>query len=186
MKRMMLMILLPAFIAACVVAGCVTSPSPAPTITPTPLPSSSAAPTLIGKSDEAHIQFTYQLGKQTELDGLQKASPGSLFYVLQVKVKSDKPIETSQDWFWMEYKANESDDLHSTNSAFSFVKYPTKVLNNSTDFAGGQMIFELPATMAPGYPKPFYFMAWEDQRGPYKVYDKVYGTPGDVQGNPLI
>jgi hypothetical protein len=183
----MLIFLLLALIAACVVAGCVTSPSPtpAPTVTPTPVPTISAAPTLIGKSDEAHIKFTYQLGTASEYSGLQKASPGNLLYLLQVKVSSDKPVQTSQDWFWMEYKSNESDDIHSSHSSISFVKYPTKVLNNSTDFAGGELIFELPANMAPGYPKPFYFMPFEEQQGAYKVYDKVYGTMGDVQGNPL-
>jgi hypothetical protein len=143
-------------------------------------------PTLIGNSDEAHIQFTYQLGTASEYSGLQKASPGNLLYILQVKIRSDKPVETSQDWFWMEYKVNESDDIHSSHSSFSFVKYPTKVLNNSTDFAGGELIFELPAKMASGYPRPFYFMPFEEQQGAYKVYDKVYGTKGDVQGNPLI
>ncbi len=187
MKRTTLILLLPALAVACAVAGCVTSPSPAATVTPSPAATvmPTQAPTLIGGSDEAHITFTYQLGTASEYSGLHKVSPGNLLYLLQVRVTSDKPVETSQDWFRMEYKANESDSVHVSHSSFSFVKYPTKTLNNASDPAGGQMIFELPASMAPGYPKPYYYKPLEEQQGTYKVYDKVYGTVGDVQGTPL-
>ncbi len=183
MKRTLLIFLLITLIAACVVAGCVASPSPtpAPTVIPTPTATVSAAPTFIGNSDEAHIKFTYQIETAPEYSGLQKASPGQLFYILQVKVSSDKPVRTSQDWFWMEYKVNESDSVHTSNSSFSFVKYPTKVLSNDSDSARGELIFELPANMAPGYPKPYYYLPLEEQQGQYKVYSKVYGTVGDVQ-----
>jgi hypothetical protein len=184
MKRTILIFLLSTLIAACVVAGCVTSPSPtlAPTATPTPAATVSAAPTLIGKSDEAHIKFNYQLGTASEYDGLQKAAPGYLFYLLQVNVSSDKPVQTSPDWFGMEYKVNDTDSVHDAKPFSTYMfKYPTEVLGPDTGAAKGGFLFELPATMADGYPKPYYYMPLEEQQGPYKVYDKVYGTVGDVQ-----
>ncbi len=167
MKQTLSLILLIVIIAACSAAGCVTSPAPTPVPTgmPTPTATASPAPTLIGNSDEAHIAFTYQLGTASDFSGLQKAAPGYELYLLQVKVSSDKPVETSQDWFWMEYKVNESDSVHASHSSFSFVKYPTKVLRNGSDSAGGELIFELPASMASGYPKPYYYKPLEEQQG---------------------
>lgn len=185
MKRIEYIFLLSVLLAVSIVAGCVSSPvptpTPVPTATPTPAATVSPAPTLIGGSDEAHIRFNYQLGTASEYGGLQKASEGNLLYLLQVKVSSDKPVQTSQDWFWIEYKVNESDSVHTSHSSISFVKYPAKVIGNNSDSARGELIFELPANMAPGYPKPYYYMPLEDQQGPYKVYDKVYGEIGDVQ-----
>jgi len=179
------MLLLPALAVACAVAGCVSSPSPA--VTPSPAATATVMPTpvLIGGSDEAHITFTYALDRQSEMYGLQKASPGKLFYRLTVKVTSDKPIATSEDWFWMEYRASEAGGVNSSNSFFVYKQYPAKVLRNESDFAGGVLVFELPENMATGYPKPYYYKPLDEQQGMYKVYDKVYGTVGDVQGIPL-
>ncbi len=183
MRRKLWIFLLPV-LAACVAAGCVSSPSPAPAPTVTPA-SPSATPAPIGGSDEAHIMFTYQLGEQSDMPGLQKAAPGKLFYILKVKVRSDKPVETSEDWFWLEYRANESDSVHASQASFPYIVYPTKILQNESDSAGGELVFELPATMAPGYPKPYYYKPLDEQHGTYKVYDRVNGTLGDVQGIPL-
>jgi len=174
-----------ALIAAFYVIGCVSSPSPAPTVAPTSTPGPTLSvlpsPTLIGGNDGANIQFNYKLGTASEFSGLQKASPGNLLYLLQVKVSSDRPVQTSQDWFGMEYKVNATDSVHTSNSSMSFVKYGPSQIGPDAGLARGEIIFELPATMAPGYPKPYYYMPLEDQQGQYKVYDKVYGTVGDVQ-----
>ncbi len=190
MKKTMLIFLLLATVAACAIAGCIASPAPAPAqreapgqITPSPIASPVSA--LIGGNDEAHITFTYALDKQSEMYGLQKASPGKLFYILTVKVRSDKPVYTSEDWFGMEYKANATDSVHDTNNFFVYKQYPAKVLQNESDAAGGVLVFELPENMAGGYPKPYYYRPLEEQQGTYKVYDKVYGKVGDVQGIPL-
>jgi len=60
-------------------------------------------------------------------------------------------------------------------------KYPTKVIGPDTGAAKGGLIFELPAEMVSGYPKPIYNMSLENQEGQYIAYDKVYGKVGDVQ-----
>ncbi len=124
--------------------------------------------------------FNYNLGSGTQYSGLQPAATGDLLYVLQVKVTSDKPIQTSQDWFWLEYKMNDTDSVHDTNNSMSYQTYPSEILGPDSAPAKGQMIFELPAQMAPGYPKAYYYMPKEDQPGPYYVYDKVYGTLGNA------
>lgn len=187
MDRNILVFLLSAIVAACAVAGCIGSPTPSPSPTAAPSPSATAVPgpTLIGGSDEAHVQFTYALDSQSEMYGLQKASPGKLFYRLTVKVTSDKPIDTSADWFRMEYKAKESDSVHTSTDFFVYKAYSARVLQNESDSAGGILVFELPESMAAGYPKPYYYKPLDQQQGTYKVYDKVYGKVGDVQGIPL-
>ena len=172
-------------LSALAIAGCISSPSPAPTLAPTvgptAMPTAVPSPTPIGGNNGANIQFNYQLGTQTQFSGLQPAAPGDLLYLLQVNVSSDKPVQTSQAWFGMEYKVNATDSIHDSNSSISFVAYPSKIISWNTTSARGEMIFELPAKMAPGYPKPYYYMPMEDQPGPYYVYGKIYGTVGDVQ-----
>jgi hypothetical protein len=185
MKQITWMLALIVTMSALVIAGCVGSPSSSPTIAPTVGPSPTAtpipSPTLIGGNDQANIQFYYQLGSGSQYSGLQPSSPGDLLYILQVNVTSDKPVQTSQDWFWMEYRANASDSIHDSHASISFVTYPNKIISSNTTSARGEMIFELSATMAQGYPKPYYYMPTADQQGPYYVYSKVYGTVGDVQ-----
>ncbi|HTY90825.1 MAG TPA: hypothetical protein VMC84_06575 [Methanocella sp.] len=180
MKRYSILFALSVLIASLLVAGCTGSPVSTPAVTATPNPSAivSAVPTLIGNSDEAHIEFYYQLGKMAEYDG-QKASPGMLFYPLQVKVSSDKPVQTSPDWFGVEYKVNDTDPVQ-TRQPFStyMFTYPTRELSSDTGAARGGIIFELPANLAEGYPKPYYYMPLDQQQGPYKVYNKVYGVVG--------
>jgi hypothetical protein len=150
-----------------------------PTATPIP------TPTLIGGNDMANVLFNYQLTTASQYSGLQQAAPGYLLYVLQVNVSSDKPVPTSEGWFWMEYRANATDTLHETNKSFSFVSYPQTTIGPDTPSARGEIIFELPATMAQGYPLPYYYMPMGDQQGPYYVNGRVYGTLGDVQGTPM-
>jgi len=182
MKRYTIVLALIVLLASLLAAGCIGSPAPTPTTTPTPTPTAAAstAPTLIGHSDEAHIGFYYQFDKMTEYDG-QKASPGMTFYALQVKIISDKPVQTSPDWFWVEYKVNDTAPLE-TRQPFStyMFTYPTTTISSDTGAAKGGLIWELPMDLADGYPKPYYYMPLDQQQGPYKVYDKVYGVVGPV------
>lgn len=166
--------------ASFAIIGCVSSPAPTATPVPTATPSVTAipSPTLSGGSDEAHIVFNYNLESGSQYSGLQKAAPGNSLYILQVQVTSDKPIQTSQDWFWLEYKMNDSDSIHRTNNSMSYQTYPSEILGPASAPAKGQMIFELPTEMAPGYPKAYYYMAKEYQPGPYYVYDRVDGILG--------
>jgi hypothetical protein len=180
MKLITFIVLLSMLIAASVAAGCVASPSPSPA--PTAGPTAIASATPIAGSDEAHIKFNYQLGTTPEYDGLQKASPGNLFYLLQANVSSDRPVQTSPEWFGMEYKVNETDSVHDAKPFGMYMfTYPTGDIGPDSGPARGGFLFELPAQMAEGYPKPYYYMPLGEQQGQYKVYDKVYGTVGDVQ-----
>jgi hypothetical protein len=158
MKRFTVILAFCALLASFLVAGCIGGPVPTPTATATPAPSVavSTVPTLIGHSDEAHIEFYYQMGKMYEYDG-QKASPGMAFYPLQVKVSSDKPVQTSPDWFGVEYKVNATDPVKERPpfSTYMFT-YPTKEISSDTGAARGGLIFELPQDLADGYPKPYY------------------------------
>lgn len=178
MKRFTIILVL---LVSLLAAGCVNAPAPTPSPTATPAPTVTAppAPTLIGNNDEAHIGFNYQMGKMSEYDG-QKASPGMAFYTLQVKVTSDKPVQTSPGWFGIEFKVNSTDPVQERPpfSTYMFT-YPTRVLDSNTPARGG-LIFELPSQLADGYPKPYYYMPLDEQQGEYKVYDKVYGVVGAV------
>lgn len=181
MKKFTWIMALLVLLASFAIIGCVSSPSPTPTPAPTAASTVTAipSPSLIG-GDEAHIVFNYNLGSASSYSGLQNAAPGYLLYTLQVKVTSDKPVPTSQDWFWLEYKVNDTDSIHTTNNSMSYQTYPSEILGPNSAPAKGQLIFELPAKMAPGYPKAYYYMAKENQPGPYYVYDKVYGTVGNA------
>lgn len=183
MKRLAVIFALFVLLVSSFVSGCISSPSPTsvPTVTPAPSAATSPVPTLIGGSDEAHVQFYYSLGTASDYGGLQKASPGNLLYIVKVNVSSDKPVETSQDWFWMEYKENETDTVHDSSRFMSYLKYPVRIISHDQEPARGELLIELPANMAPGYPKPYYYMPLDKQQGQYKVYDKVYGVVGDVQ-----
>lgn len=180
MKYITIILALIVLLAALLVAGCASTPAPTTTVTATPAPSALPTTTLIGKSDEAHIEFYYQIGRMAEYDG-QKASPGMMFYALQVKVSSDKPVQTSPEWFGIEYKVNATDPV-SERPPFStyMFTYPTKEISSDTGAARGGLIFELPQRLADGYPRPCYYMPFDQQQGPYKVYDKVYGVVGPV------
>ena len=165
-------------LASILITGCVNQPIPA---TSTPTATIPPTPTLIGNNDEAHVYFSYQLGTSYEYDGL-KASPGHKFYMLQVKVRSDKPVQTSMDWFWIEYKVNDTDNVQVRQPFTTYMfKYPTTVIGPDTGAARGGLLFELPEKMADGYPRPYYYMPLEAQQGQYRVYDKVYGKVGDVE-----
>jgi len=183
MKNIKLILALIVLLVSLLAAGCVSTPAPTATITPTPAPTAaaSAGPTLIGHSDEAHVQFFYSMGTASDYGGLQKASPGNLLYIFKVNVSSDKPIQTSLDWFGAEYKVNNTDSVHDSRAFMAYVKYPEKTIGPGQGNARGEILIELPAQMAEGYPKPYYYLPLDQQQGPYKVYDKVYGEVGDVQ-----
>lgn len=162
-------------------AGCVSSPAPTPVPTETLTATVSPVPTLIGNNDEAHIQFFYSPGTETEYGGMQKAAPGYLLYIYKVNVSSDKPVQTSLDWFGVEYKVNETDPVQDSRAFVAYIKYPEKTVGSGLGSARGEIFIELPKKMAPGYPKIYYYIPLEEQQGQYKVYDKVYGVVGDVQ-----
>jgi len=142
----------------------------------------SPLPTLIGGNDEAHVQFFYSLGTETsEYGGMQKPAPGYLLYIYKVNVSSDKPVPTSLDWFGVEYKVNETDPVQASTAFNAYMEYPEKTIGSGPGSARAEIFIELPKNMAPGYPKIYYYKPLEQQQGPYKVYDKVYGVIGDVQ-----
>ncbi len=173
----------PLLLASVLIIGCVypAVQSPSSGAASTPQATIPPAPTLVGNSDEAHIYFSYQLGTSYEYDGL-KASPGCKFYMLQAKVSSDKPVQTSMDWFWIEYKVNDTDSIHVKQPFTTYMyRYPAMVIGPDTGAARGGLLFELPEKMADGYPRPYYYMPLEAQQGQYRVYDKVYGKVGDVE-----
>ncbi len=185
MRHFIVLLLSSLLLASLLIGGCITPTSPSPlqstSATAAPVATMPPSPTMIGNSDEAHVDFNYQLGTSYEYDGL-KASPGHKFYMLQVKVSSDKPVQTSLDWFWMEYKVNETDSVQVRQPFTTYMfKYPTMVIGPGTGAARGGLLFELPDKLADGYPKPCYYMPLEEQQGQYKVYDKVYGKVEDVQ-----
>jgi hypothetical protein len=184
MKKFTLFMAIAVLLAAFFVAGCVNSPgptaSPAPTVTLQPTSTAVPSPTLIGRNDEAHIQFYYSVATATDYSGLPKASPGKIFYILDVQVSSDKPVQTSADWITLEYKVNDTDPVKYMAPFTSLFKvYPSKIIggdNGST--AEGRLMYEMPAQLAAGYPKAVYFLPLNQQQGQYKVYDPVYGSLG--------
>lgn len=164
MKRMIMLITI--IIGVVLAMGC-TSP-----MTPTPTPV--ASPTLIGGSDEAHIQFIYGLRTYSDFWG-QKASPGKVFYIMHANITSDKPVECTPDWFYLEYKAKDTGPLTIVYPVSN--RFSSKTIQNGV-YAQGEIEFELPTDMAPGYPKPVFWMPVDRQTGPYKVKQPVYGSPG--------
>jgi hypothetical protein len=182
MKAIPIIFVLSVLIVALATAGCLNK-STTPAVTATPVPTATKTPTatLIGNTDEAHVQFFYSMGTQSDYGGLQKASKGNLLYIFKVNVSSDKPIQTSLAWFGAEYKVNDTDAVHDTRAFNSYVTFPEKTIGPGLSSARGEILAELPDHMAEGYPKIYYWLPLNQQQGPYKVYDKVYGVPGDVQ-----
>lgn len=162
------------------VSGCTgTSPAPAPTPTPeaatfTPVPS----PTLIGGSDEAHIDFRYSISSYTHYDNIE-AQPGKVFYRVIVEVSSDKPVETSADWIKLEYRSGPADSIN-YYEPFTHT-YPSKVIGPDTGAAKGVMLFEVPKPISYEYQPVLIYsppVPPEKQSGPYRVYSNVTGTKG--------
>lgn len=180
MKRFYILLIV--LVMGLLVAGCTGTSTPTPTVSPAPTVTPTPVPTLIGKSDEAHVLFYYSPGgTASEYGGLKKASAGNVLYIIKVNVSSDKPIATSPAWFGVEYKVNATDTVHDSSAIMWYVMYPERTIGSGLEPARGEFLIELPSKLAPGYPKPFYYMPLEQQPGPYKVYDKVYGVVGDVQ-----
>lgn len=183
MKKLLMLVFIVLSIMA--VSGCTDkddyAPTMIPTVPPTPSPTVTATaiptPTLIGGSDEAHIAFSYSYMATKEYRGLT-ANPGYKLYVLDVSVSSDKPVETSADWFSIDYRRNASESIKTYYPITS--KYPSFTMGPTTGPVEGWLLFELPDSndgqysLQPVYtaPKNFIF------KGPYKVYGKVYGVRG--------
>ncbi|MCD1296305.1 hypothetical protein CUJ83_14980 [Methanocella sp. CWC-04] len=176
MKRYFAIMIL--IMAAIMMTGCASpevSPTPAPTITPAP--TSVPSPTLIGGSDEAHVAFYYNLRSTPYYAGLE-AQPGKKLYLLDVSISSDKPVQASAEWFRIDYRRNATDDIVPYYPIT--YEFDATEMGPDTGVVTGRFIFELPDptssefTMQPVYdpPEP------ENQVGPYKVYDEVYGVKG--------
>jgi hypothetical protein len=167
-----------AIIAAAFLAiGCtVPVHIPVSTATATPSPTVSSSPTLIGGNDEAHIIFNWEVWTYTTEYNRIKVTPGNSFYVMHVNVTSDKPVQSSAEWFTMEYKEKDSDPVSVAD--YTTFSYPGGMIGVNGSYMVGDIEFELPAHLAAGYPKPVYWMDVDKQSGTYKVKQPVYGEGG--------
>jgi hypothetical protein len=168
-------------IAAVLMAGCASpTPTPLPTITPAPSvpPAISPAPTPIGGSDEAIIDFSYSEHQYTVMYEGIPVGPGEVMYGFDVTVNSDKPVPTDSDWFTIEYRRNSTDTIK-TYKPMTVRDYPKTTIGNNSKPATGRVLLVLPA---PGYgsygPVPIYFKDLDQQQGPYKVRSPVRGVIG--------
>lgn len=171
-------ILLIAMIVAVFMAiGCtVPIKVPVATATATPSPVVSSTPTLIGGNDEAHIIFTWGIRTYTTEYDRIKVAPGKAFYVMHVNVTADKPVESSAEWFKLEYKEKDSDTVSVAD--YTTFTYPGGMIGVNGSYLTGDIEFELPAHLAAGYPKPVYWLDVDKQSGIYKVKQPVYGEGG--------
>jgi hypothetical protein len=162
-------------IAAILVAGC-TSPTPVPTSTPSPSvpPTITPAPTPSG-SDKATIDFSYVESQYNIMYEGIPINPGEIMYAFDVKVDSDRPVETDQDWFSIEYRQNGTGTLQ-TYQPMTVRDYPEKTIGNGSAPATGRVLIVLPAPGPGSYgPVPVYFKPLDQQQGLYKVYSPVRG-----------
>ena len=171
-------ILLMAIIMAAFLAiGC-TMPlkEPQSSATATPTPAVSYTPTLIGGNDEAHIIFTWEIWTYTKEYNRILVTPGKSFYLMHVNVTADKPVESSAQWFKLEYKEKDSDPV--SQADYITYTYPGGMIGVNGSYLTGDIEFELPARLAAGYPKPVYWLDSDKQSGIYKVKQPVYGEGG--------
>ncbi len=175
MKHYILLIAI--IMAAFLAIGCtVPLKVPLSTATATPSPVVSSTPTLIGGNDEAHILFTWEIWTYTKEYNRIPVTPGKSFYVMHVNVTADKPVETSAQWFKLEYKEKDSDPVSLAD--YTTFSYPGGMIGVNGSYLTGDIEFELPAHLASGYPKPVYWMDPDKQSGTYKVKEPVYGEGG--------
>ena len=144
--------------------------------TATPTPGASYTPTLIGGNDEAHIIFTWGIRTYTTEYNRIKVTPGKSFYIMHVNVTADKPVESSAEWFTMEYKEKDSDPVSVAD--YTTFTYPGGMIGVNGSYLTGDIEFELPARLAAGYPRPVYWLDVNKQSGIYKVKQPVYGEGG--------
>jgi hypothetical protein len=164
-------------IVAVLLAGC-TSPTSAPSVTPAPSasPTISPAPTLIGGNDEAIIDFSYVSSWYgMSYSNLRPPPEGCQYYVLDVTVDSDKPVQTDGTWFTVEYRRNAT-EANQTYQITTVVDYPETTIGNGSKPATGRLLLVLPSPGDGSYgPIPIYFKPLDRQEGQYKVYSPVRG-----------
>ncbi|CAJ35141.1 hypothetical protein [Methanocella arvoryzae] len=160
-------------------SGCTqpASPSPSPSYHPT-LPATSSAqvasPTPVPGSDEANINFTYIMKTYPkQYEGLTP-NPGELIYVFDVKVDSDKPVQTDDSWFGIEYRKNATQPIQDLEPNTVF-RYPSKTIGDGSGPAEGRLIIALPAPESGSLIRPYYYKPVNQQHGEYLVKTKVYG-----------
>lgn len=175
------MVLMVSIMLILLTAGCTqpsASPSPIPTQQPTlpAVPSAQvASPTPVPGSDEAHIDFTYNVRSYSkQYEGLVP-NPGELIYVFDVTVNSDKPVRTDSDWFWFEYQKNATEPVQELQPNTVF-RYPSKTIGDGSGPATGRLIIALPALETGSRLKPFYFKPLNEQSGEFLVKKKYYGV----------
>ncbi len=97
------------------------------------------------------------------------------FYVLDVTVDSDKPVQTDGTWFTVEYRQNATAP-NETYQITTVVDYPETTIGNGSKPATGRLLLVLPSPGDGSYgPVPIYFKPLDKQEGPYKVYSPVRG-----------
>jgi hypothetical protein len=162
-------------IAAVLLAGC-TSPTSTPSVTPSVSPTISPAPTLIGGTDEAIIDFSYVTSwTGRSWSNLRSPPEGDEFCVLDVTVDSDKPVQTDGTWFTVEYRPNATAP-NETYQITTVIGYPETIIGNGSKPTTGRLLIVLPSPGAGSYgPVPIYFKPLDQQEGRYKVYSPVRG-----------
>jgi hypothetical protein len=174
--KSVILLIAASIIVAILVAGC-TSPTPTPVITPSPTvpPSISPAPTPIGGNEEATIDFSYVVHQYTQMYESIPVYPGEIMYGFDVTVDSDKPVQTDQSWFTIEYRRNATAPIE-TLQPMTVRDYPSTTIGNGSKPATGRVLIVLPApSFGSIEPVPIYSKPLADQKGQYKVLNPVRG-----------
>lgn len=180
-NKILLTLILAVTGAAVLVAGC-SSPTATPSATPTPTvpPEISAAPTQAPVNvTVANVLLQYKLHTAaTTFDNLLPASPGCLYYAVDIQASSDRPADTNGAKFAFEYKANSSDSLKFYN--VTVMDFPFGTIGNGAAPIQGRLLAMLPQAGSGSVgPIPvMYFKSPDQQSSPYKVTAPVYGTAG--------
>ncbi len=174
------MVLMVSLMLILLTAGCTqpASPTPVPTQQPTlpAVPSTQVpSPTPLPGSDEAHIDFTYNVKTYSKQYEAMTPLPGEAIYVLNVKVDSDKPVMTDDTWFRIEYQKNSSMPVQDVEPNTVY-KYPSRIIGDGSGPATGLLIIALPAPEAGYQIRPYYYKTEDQQSGDIKVKNKYYGV----------
>lgn len=178
-NKSIIILIAASIIAAVFLAGCASpTPTVAPTVTPAPTvpPTISPVPTPATGSEAAAIVFTYNALQYTSTYENIPVNPGEILFGFNVKVDSDKPVSTDPGWFSIEYRQNGTSELK-TYKPMTVQDYPKTIIGNGSKPATGRVLIVLPAPGPGSYgPVPVYYKKPEEQSGPYKVLNPVYGS----------
>jgi len=171
----MLVISLIVSIAGCAQPSATGTPTPTTQPTPSPQPTQAISPSPVPGSNEAHIDFYYNLKTySTPYEGIAPL-PGEVIYAIDVTVNSDQPIHTDDSWFHIEYRRNATAPLQDLepNSVF---EYPSTTIGGGAAPAKGRLLIALPAPENGNQVRPYYFKPLDQQTGDYKVKAPAYGV----------